>query len=107
MAAHKQVSEELNTPMTGVTIGFMAGQHRKVSRIGCGCFCMVIPKPLPWRAGIKPGPRHQTTEPEVEAYRQKAKAAHPDRPGGSTEAMARLNEARAAVGMILAEAFWP
>ena len=43
--------------------------------------------------GLNPG----VSEAEIEAaYRQKAKKAHPDA-GGSTEAMATLNEARAAV----------
>ncbi len=57
-----------------------------------------LPPPAPaspWDVlGLKP----DATEEEIEAaYRQKAKSAHPDRPGGSHEAMTRLNEARAAV----------
>lgn len=41
------------------------------------------------------GVSQRATGPEVqEAYRRLAAAAHPDRQGGSTEAMARLNKAR-------------
>lgn len=49
----------------------------------------------PWGLlGIRPG----ATEAEIDAaYREKAKKAHPDAPGGSVEAMQALNEARAAV----------
>lgn len=43
------------------------------------------------------GQNPSTSEAEIEAaYRRKAMAAHPDRPGGSHEAMMRLNEAQAA-----------
>jgi hypothetical protein len=46
----------------------------------------------PWEVlGIRPG----ATEEEVDAaYRQKARKAHPDAPGGSEEAMQALNAAR-------------
>lgn len=49
----------------------------------------------PWDLlGIRPG----ATEAEIDAaYREKAKKAHPDTPGGSVEAMQALNEARVAV----------
>jgi curved DNA-binding protein CbpA len=46
----------------------------------------------PWDVlALKPG----ASDAEIEAaYQEKAKAAHPDRPGGSHGAMTRLNEAR-------------
>jgi hypothetical protein len=49
----------------------------------------------PWELlGIRPG----ATEAEIDAaYREKAKKAHPDAPGGSVEAMQALNEARVVV----------
>lgn len=53
----------------------------------------------PWGVlGIRPG----ATEAEIDAaYRQKARTAHPDAPGGSEEAMQALNVARdAAKGRI-------
>ena len=58
---------------------------------------VALPAPAsPWDVlGLNPG----ASEAEIEAaYRQKAKAVHPDRPGGSHEAMTRLNEARATLG---------
>ena len=60
---------------------------------------VALPAPSsPWdELGLQPG----ASEEEIEAaYRQKAKTAHPDRPGGSHEAMTRLNEARAALGRV-------
>lgn len=49
----------------------------------------------PWREvfGFNPGP---VTKDQIEAaYRQASKSAHPDRPGGSHDAMAELNRAKA------------
>lgn len=47
----------------------------------------------PWWKTL--GLRANATADQIdEAYREKAKAAHPDKPGGSHDAMARLNAAR-------------
>lgn len=53
-----------------------------------------LPAPPSWRKvlGVDPGP---VTKEQVEAaFRQASKSAHPDRPGGSHDAMAELTRAR-------------
>lgn len=56
---------------------------------------MALPPPSDWRATLGLGPRASLEDAEA-AYRTLARGAHPDQPGGSLEAMAALNEARAA-----------
>lgn len=51
-----------------------------------------LPAPEPWRTVLGLGPRPTLDEVQA-AYREKAKAAHPDA-GGSTAAMSELNAAR-------------
>jgi hypothetical protein len=54
---------------------------------------VALPSNSAWDAlGVKPGASREEVE---RAFREKARVMHPD-VGGSTEAMARLNEARAA-----------
>lgn len=62
-------------------------------------FVPSLPAPgRPWRdvLGFNPGGRPITPEMIETVYRRLAKERHPDAPGGSHEAMAELNAARAA-----------
>jgi len=53
---------------------------------------VALPPPEAWRAvlGLPPGVSLADAE---EAHKRLARAAHPDKPGGSHDAMARLNSA--------------
>lgn len=54
-----------------------------------------LPPPGDWRAVLGVGPQASLADVEA-AWRDKARAAHPDRRGGSGELMAELNAARTA-----------
>ena len=82
-----------------MTIGALRGIERwgsgsMVEQAFTGFVALPAPKDHHAILGVRPG----ATEDEIDAaYRQKAKAAHPDSEGGSVEAMQELNEARAAL----------
>lgn len=70
------------------------GSGSMVEQAFTGFVALPAPKDPHEILGVRPG----ATPDEIDAaYRQKAKAAHPDTPGGSVEAMQDLNEARAAL----------
>lgn len=52
-----------------------------------------LPAPVHWRL-VLGVPSTATADQVQAAYREKAQAAHPDKPGGSTDRMAALNAAR-------------
>jgi hypothetical protein len=60
-----------------------------------------LPPPRDWRTVLGVGPDADLAAAEA-AWREKARTAHPDRDGGSTELMAELNMARAAARRELA-----
>lgn len=62
---------------------------------------LALPGPGDWRRALGLGPE-ATLEDVEAAYRARAREAHPDQPGGSAEAMAELNAARAAARRELA-----